>query len=86
MADDDIAFLARFAYGNGVDPVDYATVNVIEGHLNVYLTVLAARVMNPASFPVYDAELSTAVLARRILGDLMDAGWSPPALAEDPEP
>jgi hypothetical protein len=86
MADDDIAFLARFAYGNGVDPVDYATVNVIEGHLNVYLAVLAARVMNPASFPVYDAGLSTAVLSRRILGDLMDAGWTPPAVAEDPEP
>ena len=29
-------------------------------------------------FPGYDPELSAAVLSRRILGDLMDAGWKAP--------
>jgi hypothetical protein len=78
MTDPDIAFLARFAYDNGTDPIDYAAENVIEGHVKAYLTVLAARVVNPATFPIYDPDLSTAVLSRRILGDLMDAGWTPP--------
>lgn len=74
----DLGFLAQFAYDHGTDPVDYAIENVIEGHLKVYLTVLAARVMDPAGFPIYDPDLSTAVLSRRILGDLLDAGWTPP--------
>ena len=74
----DLSFLAEFAYGNGIDPIDYATAHVIEGHLKVYLGVRDARAVNPASFPIYDADLSTAVLARRILGDLLDAGWTPP--------
>ena len=74
----DISFLAEFAYGNGVDPIDYATGHVIETHVNVYLTVLANRIADPSTFPGYDPELSTAVLSRRILGDLLDAGWTPP--------
>ena len=79
---DDIAFLARFAYGNGINPIDYATAHVIEGHLKVYMTVLAARIEDPDSFPIYDPTLSTAVLSRRILGDLLDAGWTPPEAAK----
>lgn len=76
----DIGFLASFAYGNGTDPIDYATEHVIETHVNVFLTVMAARVTDAGAFPGYPP-LSTAVLARRILGDLMDAGWVPPEVA-----
>ena len=82
---EDIAYLASFAYGSGIDPVDYATAHVIEGHLKVFLGVRDARAVNPDSFPIYDATLSTAILSRRILGDLMDAGWTPPQLAPEPE-
>ena len=82
----DISFLAEFAYAHGTDPIDYATAHVIAGHLNVYLTIRDARAVNPASFPIYDPGLSTAVLSCRILGDLLDAGWTPPALAPEPEP
>lgn len=78
MSDRDIAFLARFAYGIGTDPIDYAVENVVQIHVETYLSVLAARVIDPASFPIYDPELSTAVLSRRIVGDLMDSGWKPP--------
>lgn len=74
---EDIAFLARFAYEHGTDPIDYATEHVIETHVNVFLTVLAARVTDPGTFPGYP-DLNTAILARRILGDLLDAGWKPP--------
>jgi hypothetical protein len=74
----DIAFLARFAYAHGTDPLDYAIEHVIQTHITVYLTVCASRYADPSTFPGYDPELSVAVLSRRILGDLMDAGWRPP--------
>ena len=74
----DICFLASFAYDNDVDPVDYATGHVIQTHIDVYLTVLAARAEDPAAFPGYVLETTTTALSRRILGDLMDAGWKPP--------
>ncbi len=75
---DDICFLARFAYEHGTTPLDYAAEHVIQTHIDVFHTIVAARVEDPASFPGYVLEISTAALSRRILGDLMDAGWTPP--------
>ena len=72
----DIGFLAQFAYDHGTTPLDYAIEHVIRTHVDVYLTVLASRIARPGTFPGYDPELSTAVLARRIVGDLLDAGWT----------
>jgi hypothetical protein len=74
---EDIGFLARFAYSHGTNPIDYATEHVIETHVSVFLTVMASRITDPGTFPGYP-DLSTAILSRRILGDLMDAGWTPP--------
>jgi hypothetical protein len=74
----DICFLARFAYDNGQDPIDYAAHSVIGSHISAHFTILAARMENPAAFPGYVLDLTTAALSRRILGDLMDAGWTPP--------
>lgn len=65
----DIGFLARFAYDTGMAPLDYAEVNVIRAHVDAFL--------NPGSFPG-DVNPATAALSRRILGDLLDAGWTPP--------
>lgn len=79
---EDIGFLARFAYEHGEDPIDYATQGVIQIHVESWLMICAARAESPASFPGYTLELSPAALSRRILGDLLDAGWTPPALAE----
>jgi hypothetical protein len=81
----DIGFLARFAYDHGTDPIDYAVSHVIQIHIDVYLTVCAARAEDPASFPGYVLEATLPALSRRILGDLMDAGWTPPALEAGPE-
>ena len=64
-----IDFLARFAYSTGQDPIDYATENVIRSHIDAHLS--------PDSFPG-DVNPATAALSRRILGDLLDAGWTPP--------
>ena len=64
-----IGFLADFAYATGQDPVDYAAANVIRAHIDAHL--------NPGTFPG-DVNPATDALSRRILGDLMDAGWTPP--------
>ena len=74
----DICFLARFAYDHGTTPLDYAIEHVIQTHVDAYLTVLTGRIAQPGRFPGYDPGLNTAVLARRIVGDLLDAGWTPP--------
>jgi len=65
----DIDFLAAFAYSTGQDPIDYAAENVIRAHINAHL--------HPAGFPG-DIDPATDSLSRRILGDLLDAGWTPP--------
>jgi hypothetical protein len=65
----DMDFLASFAYSTGQHPVDYAADNVIRAHIDAHFT--------PDSFPG-DVNPATVALSRRILGDLMDAGWTPP--------
>lgn len=64
-----IDFLAAFAYSTGQDPIDYATDNVIRAHIDAHL--------NPDGFPG-DVNPATDALSRRILGDLMAAGWRAP--------
>lgn len=64
-----IGFLAQFAYDTGMNPIDYAETNVIRAHIDAHL--------NPAHFPG-EVNPATAALSRRILGDLLDAGWTPP--------
>jgi hypothetical protein len=64
-----IGFLAQFAYDTGMTALDYAEVNVIRAHVDTFL--------NPGTFPG-EVNPATAILARRILGDLLDAGWTPP--------
>jgi hypothetical protein len=68
----DIGILAQVAYETGIDPVTYATVNVIEANFIAYLTRCEPR-------RLCDDDLTRVpVLSCRILGDLMDAGWKPP--------
>jgi len=75
---DDINALARISYESGVDPIDFAEGDVamlIEAHARVAVT----RIFEPGSFPGYSVEMTIDALARRILGNLLDAGWQPPA-------
>ena len=73
---DDTDFLASFAYANGIDPITYATDHVIQSHVEIFLAVRDfGREMGVSEcMPA----LSTAALSRRILGDLLDAGWTAP--------
>lgn len=69
----DIDFLARFAYSTGQDPIDYAAENVIRAHIDAHF--------DPGNFPG-DVNPATDALSRRILGDLMDAGWKAPEVSQ----
>ena len=77
----DINLLAQVAYDTGIDPVTYATDHVIQSHVEIYLAVRDLAAENGIVLP-----MTTANLSRRILGDLMDAGWTPPSPASEPEP
>lgn len=74
----DISGLAKYAYAHGQDPVDYAE-DLIAILIRVHATVAADRLDNPASWPGYDIPEGIEPLARRILGELLDAGWTIPA-------
>jgi hypothetical protein len=79
--------LAQWAYRHGTDPIDWAVESVVGNQISVYLTITAARAENPANFPGYVLELTQGALARRIVGGLLDAGWTPPGTVisdEDP--
>lgn len=70
----DINDLARICYEAGVDPIDYA-----EGELEILIGVHAlVATAPPERRSGYWTDLSTRALARRILGNLLDAGWHPP--------
>jgi hypothetical protein len=69
MSDDTISELARLSYAAGIVPVDYAE----------YLIMLVLEVHRTVEeLQVPDADVSAGALARRILGSLLDAGWTPP--------
>ena len=77
----DICALASFAYDNGQDAITYAE-QVIVIQLDVRSTVYVHRLENPDAFPLYGPDLTLAAVARRIIGELLDAGWTPPEAAE----
>ena len=74
----DMCGLASYAYAHGTDPIDWAIDSIAKNNIDVYLSIVAARQEDPATFPGYTLELSPAALARRIVGGLLDAGWTPP--------
>jgi len=73
---DDIDILARTAYETGIDPIDYATEHVIRSNIVVWLADCAGG----------GSDLLAEALPLRILGDLLAAGWTPPALATEAGP
>lgn len=73
----DIDWMASSAYAQGKDPIDYAAewlTTLIETHHDV----MVGRAKNPASFPGYCLAVTDEALALRIVGELLDAGWTPP--------
>jgi len=75
----DISALDRYAYEHGHDPLSWA--EYITGSLiDVHLTVIEARLDDPGAFPGYSIEPTIQALASRIVGALLDAGWTRPEI------
>ena len=71
----DICERARIAYDLGISPIDYA-----EAELTVLIGVHLGLASVCADLGV-DApvgSLTAGAMARRILGAVLDAGWTPP--------
>lgn len=79
-AGDATSFLAKYAYALGIDPTAYAERHITD-LIEVHLVVAGTRMDNPAAFPGYCIELTIGALACRILGELLDAGWTAPVPA-----
>ena len=73
----DIDPISLSSYSLGRDPIDLA-IDLAAIHIEITQAVAAARTENPAHFPGVTWEPTTPVLARRIIGALLDAGWTPP--------
>jgi len=65
----DLGVLAQLAYQAGITPLDFA-----EEQVALLFFIHAA----------YADEVGPDVAARRVLGALLDAGWSPPVLTPEP--
>lgn len=68
---------ARHAYESGTDPVAHAEKRVATV-IEVNLQVIGGRFCDPEAFPLYSRDTGTGALSRRILGLLLDLGWTPP--------
>lgn len=70
--DDDVSRSLYEEGRSGIDVAEYwITVNMI-----ARIEVVIARAADPAAFPQYDD--SPHVVARRVVGHLLGAGWRPP--------
>ena len=67
----DIDFLADFAYRTGTDPIEYATTNVIQAHIDAHLHRLDCP-----------PDPGTGALSCRILADLLGAGMKLPEVTK----
>lgn len=76
----DIAWIHQVAYDQGKDPVEHAVEHVAM-FVELAEVIRADRVTDPDSFPGYGPDVSFDHFARRIVGGLLDAGWTLPAVS-----
>ena len=77
----DIGVLAKLAYQAGITPLDFA-----EEQVTIHVSICLALVTVADEFGLSpdDPRLTVDAAACRILGALLDAGWSPPVLIPEP--
>jgi hypothetical protein len=80
--DPDIGILAATAYETGISPIDYAARDVIQAHIEVFAAMRDVIGADPDPCPGCWLDATPAVVARQILGDLLDAGWIPPEVGK----
>jgi len=69
--------LALTGYQLGQTGIEIAE-TIVTTRIWALLHVRAGRLVDPASFPTYGPDASEECAARRIVADLLDAGWRPP--------
>lgn len=69
--------LARHQYVHGQSGIEIAEV-IVTTRVWALLHVQAGRALDPAAFPTYGPDASIECAARRIVANLLDAGWRPP--------
>jgi hypothetical protein len=69
----DIDILAATAYETGIDPIEYATAHIIEAHIVAHL--------GGRGVLCTDSVTAIQATSRRILADLMGAGWRQPEVS-----
>lgn len=74
----EIEPLHRYAYRSGTDPIEYA-VTVACMQIEAANEIRAARARRPDAYPVFKGSLSDDATARRVVAELMNAGWTPPS-------
>jgi len=69
---------SEWIFADGVvDPIDH-TAKVVGGIFYVRDAVKAARNVDPAAFPTFIGDLDDLAFARRVIGRMLDLGWTPP--------
>jgi hypothetical protein len=75
----DIGWLHRQAYDRGIDSINNA-VDSVAALIATAQTITDGRRADASSFGVYGQDIGPSHWARRIVGELLDAGWTPPAV------
>ena len=75
----DISSIDQAAYNQGINPITWAEW-VVGSLIEIHLIVNRDRLEDPESWPGYSIDLTVEALASRVLGELLDAGWTPPDL------
>lgn len=76
----DVNVLSVLAYGLGIDPLTHAQ-STIAAVIHANDIVIAARATTPEAFPGYPRATGPDMVAAKVLGILLDAGWKPPELS-----
>lgn len=79
--DIDIDALARFAYEHGQSPIDHA-IMLAETEIQVMQEIRTGRQTDPSTFPGYFLATDNRASATRIVGLLIEAGWTPPTVPD----
>jgi len=77
----DIDPMSANAYRLGFDAIDWA-IQTAEIYITVAQEVTKGRKEDPNAFPVVFFGVDPRSTAMRIIGGLLDAGWTPPDLRQ----
>lgn len=77
-----ISPLSRWAYEHGEQPIEHAA-SLVYTSFDAWLHVRIGRESDPAAFPGYGPDATLKNLSLRVVGHLLDAGWTPPVITPE---